>query len=85
MDTNRYDNLWDLDLRLAKTIKMGGAGLTISAEWFNVFNNDLVLSRYRYANSSAFTATNEGAEPGLGRIEEIISPSIFRFGARFTF
>jgi len=85
VDTNRYDNLWDLDLRLAKTIKMGGAGLTLSAEWFNVFNNDLVLGRYRYANSSAFIDTAAGAEPGLGRIEEIISPSIFRFGARFTF
>jgi len=86
VDTTRYDDLWNIDLRLAKTFKLGGsAGLTLSAEWFNVMNNDLVLSRYRYANSSAFVDTAGGAESGLGRIEEVISPSIFRFGARFTF
>jgi len=85
-DTNRYDDLFNLDLRLAKTFKLGGGtGLTLSAEWFNVMNTDLVLSRYRFANSSAFVDTTAGAESGLGRIEEVISPSIFRFGARFTF
>ena len=26
VDTNRYDNVWNLDLRLAKTIKFGGVG-----------------------------------------------------------
>jgi hypothetical protein len=50
-------------------------------------NNDVVLSRYRFANQGAFTQTVSGARPneGLGRVEEIIVPSIFRFGARFTF
>jgi hypothetical protein len=88
VDTNRYDTVFDLDLRLAKTFKFGrGSGLTLSAEWFNVFNSGTILSRYRYANSSAFTNTDEGADPsaGLGRIEEILSPSIFRLGARFFF
>ncbi|MGE0454563.1 MAG: carboxypeptidase regulatory-like domain-containing protein [Vicinamibacteria bacterium] len=86
VDTNRYDNLWNIDLRLAKTFKLGGGtGLTLSAEWFNVMNTDLVLSRYRYANSSAFVDGAGGASSGLGRIEEVISPSIFRFGARFSF
>jgi hypothetical protein len=85
VDSNRYDNLWNLDLRLAKTIRLGGAGLTLAAEWFNVMNNDVVLSRYRFANAGPFTSTVAGAQPGLGRIEEIIVPSIFRFGARFTF
>jgi hypothetical protein len=85
VDTNRYDNLYNLDLRLAKTFKFGGAGLTLSAEWFNVLNNDLVLSRWRQANSAAFVDTAAGATQGLGRIEEVISPSIFRFGARFSF
>ncbi|HEY7509639.1 MAG TPA: TonB-dependent receptor [Vicinamibacteria bacterium] len=87
VDSQRYPNLWNLDLRLAKTIKLGGAGLTLAAEWFNVMNNDVVLSRYRFANQGAFTQTVSGARPneGLGRVEEIIVPSIFRFGARFTF
>jgi hypothetical protein len=85
IDEKTYADLWNFDLRLAKTFKMGSAGLTLSAEWFNVFNSSTVLSRARYANTAAFTSTIAGAESGLGRIEEVISPSIFRFGARFTF
>jgi hypothetical protein len=85
IDTNRYDDVWNLDLRLAKTIKLGGSGLTLAAEWFNVFNNNVVLSRSRFANAGAFTSTIAGAESGMGRIEEILVPSIFRFGARFSF
>ena len=87
IDSNTYDNVWDMDLRLAKTIKFGkgGAGMTLSAEWFNVFNNNFVLGRYRYANSSSFTNTSQGAIAGSGRVEEILAPSVFRFGARFQF
>jgi hypothetical protein len=87
IDTLRYPNLWNLDLRLAKTIKLGGSGLTLAAEWFNVMNSGTVLSRSRFANAGAFVNTSQGAVPGegLGRIEEILVPSIFRFGARFSF
>ncbi len=85
VDSNRYGSLWNLDLRLAKNIKFGGAAVTLSAEAFNVFNNNLVLSRFRWASSSAFTSTIAGAIPGAGRIEEVISPRIVRFGARLSF
>jgi Carboxypeptidase regulatory-like domain/TonB-dependent Receptor Plug Domain len=85
IDEFHYNDLFNLDLRLAKTFKIKRAGLTFSAEWFNVLNNDLVLSRYRYANNASFTNTSQGAEPGLGRVEEVIAPSILRFGARLTF
>jgi carboxypeptidase family protein/TonB-dependent receptor-like protein len=86
VDTNRYSNVWDADLRLAKNIKLGSqVALSVSAEVFNVFNNNVILSRFRQANSSAFTATAAGAEPGLGRIEEILAPRTLRFGARFSF
>jgi hypothetical protein len=85
VDSNRYGNLWDLDLRLAKNIRFGGTAVTLSAEAFNVFNNNLVLSRYRFANSSSFISTVAGAVPGMGRVEGIISPRIVRFGARLSF
>jgi len=85
VDTNRFDKLWNLDLRLAKNIKFGSTAVTLSAEAFNVFNNDLVLSRFRFANSGSFTSTIAGAEAGRGRVEEIISPRIVRFGARLSF
>lgn len=85
IDTNRYDNVWNVDLRLAKTVKFGGAGLTLSAEAFNLLNNDVVLSRSRQANTGTFISTIAGAEPGIGRIEEIISPRIVRMGVSLTF
>ena len=73
VDSNRYDGLWNFDLRLAKNIKIQRAALTVSAEVFNVTNNDLVLSRFRYTGTT------------LGRVEEIIAPRTIRLGARFSF
>jgi len=85
IDQLRYDTLWNVDLRAARTLKLGRSSLTISAEWFNVFNNGTVLARARNANTAAFVDAAGGAESGVGRIEEIIAPSIFRLGARFSF
>jgi hypothetical protein len=86
VDDERLDMVMNFDLRLAKTVRLGSeAGITFSAEWFNVLNSGTVLARYRYADSSAFTDTAGGAEPGVGRIETLLAPSIFRFGARLTF
>ena len=44
------------------------------AEAFNIFNSGTVLQRFRQINSTDFQ-----------RIDEILSPRIVRFGARFTF
>jgi hypothetical protein len=85
VDTNRYGNLWNLDLRLAKNIKFGSTAVTLSAEAFNVLNNDLVLGRFRFANQPSFISTIAGAEPGKGRVEDIINPRVVRFGARLSF
>ena len=59
--------------------------MRLSVEWFNVLNSGVVLTRYRFANSSAFTDTAAGAVPGMGRIDQIIAPSIFRLGVRVFF
>ena len=86
IDSLRYDTVFNADLRLAKTVGLGGdAALVLSAEWFNVANSELVLGRYVYANGSGFTDVDAGAIEGRGRIEEIIGPSVLRFGARLTF
>ena len=87
VDSKRYDNLWDADVRLSRTIRFGGAGLTLAAEAFNVFNNNVILSRSRQTNSATFLSTIAGAEPAnqLGRVEEIISPRILRLNVSFSF
>jgi len=85
-DSLRHDAIVNLDLRLAKTLRIAGdVRLVLSAEWFNVFNSGTVLNRYFLANSLAFTDVAGGAVAGRGRIEEILSPGIFRLGARLSF
>jgi hypothetical protein len=74
IDEVRYDDVWDLDLRLAKTIRLGPTGVTLSAEAFNVFNSGTVLQQNRQLSSASHD-----------QILEILSPRIVRFGARFSF
>jgi hypothetical protein len=81
VDRDRYDDVWDLDLRLGKNVDVRGARLTLSAEWFNAFNAGTVLARYRWPNNAAFTSP----DPTKGRIEQVVSPSILRLGATLSF
>ena len=75
IDAERYGNVWDFDLRLAKTFRFGKQPyLTLAAEWFNVANSGQVLVRSRQANSAAYN-----------RIDEVLNPSTFRLGATFGF
>jgi hypothetical protein len=75
IDDVRYPNLWDLDLRLAKNIKIGGSSqFQLVADVFNVLNNDVELNRIRRADSSAFN-----------RLDEVLSPRVVRFGLRLQF
>ncbi len=74
VETDRYANLWNVDLRLARNSKVGRVTITPSVELFNVLNNDVVLSRARNIASGT-----------LGRVEEVISPRILRLGARVSF
>jgi hypothetical protein len=75
VDSERYGNVRDFDLRLAKTFRFGKqACFTLAGEWFNVANSGQVLIRIRQANSSAYS-----------RIDEVLNPSIFRLGATFGF
>jgi hypothetical protein len=76
VDTHRMPNITNLDLRVAKDLRLGPAGLTLSVDVFNVLNADTVLQRnldYRR------TTTQQH------RITEILSPRVFRVGARVTF
>ena len=75
LDTERHPDVYNLDLRLAKNIRLGSTTLILSAELFNVLNNNVVL----YQN---FTASGVAT---FGRFEEILSPRIARFGVRYTF
>lgn len=73
-DQIRLKNLWDLDARLAKSLKFGSANVTLAAEVFNVLNANTELYRNPSANSSTFN-----------RLDEILAPRIARLSARLTF
>jgi hypothetical protein len=75
IDDHRLPNLWDLDLRLAKTVKLhGNVALVLSGDIFNVFSSATVLNSNATANSEV-----------LGKINGILNPRMIRFGVRLTF
>jgi hypothetical protein len=77
IDAHRLPNVHNLDLRVAKDLRLGPVGLTVSADMFNVFNRNTELQR-NVTNSNS-TATDQN------RIAELLSPRVFRLGARLTF
>jgi hypothetical protein len=75
IDNQRYPNLFNLDLRLAKTLPLAGdSKLVLSADAFNVLNKNTALNQNFTASSGAFN-----------RLDEVLSPRIVRFGVRVTF
>jgi hypothetical protein len=75
LDLARYDSVWDLDLRLGKTVKLGStANVQFSVDAFNVLNSGTSLANVRQVNSTAF-----------GNELEVLNPRILRFGIRLGF
>jgi hypothetical protein len=74
LDTFRLDDLWNLDLRAAKTFRISDRSIEVIADLFNVLNSNTELVRNRNAGSTAFNTLTQN-----------LSPRILRFGARFSF
>jgi len=74
LDTIRFENLWDLDLRAAKTFKLQRVDLQVMADLFNVFNANTAMVRNRNAGS-----------PNFQELAQNLSPRIVRFGVRVNF
>jgi len=88
IDTQRHPNLMNLDLRVAKDIRVSRVALTLSADMFNVTNKATILQRNTRLGRGG---TNDLYDPILrptrsgNRITEIQSPRVFRLGARLSF
>lgn len=83
VDTVRLPKVWNLDLRLAKNLKVGGSSFVISADLFNAFNADTELSRGRATSSALYDkATGAGS---FRRLNEILNPRVLRIGLRYQF
>lgn len=72
-DTFRNDDIHVLDFGLQKEFRFDRVGLTLIADVFNVFNNGSVLQRQIRIGDQA------------GWVHEIVSPQIYRLGARINF
>jgi carboxypeptidase family protein len=71
----RLANPIELDLRLAKDIRVGPVGLTLSVDGFNMLDRRTILQRN--VTRLNLSSSNE--------ITELQAPRVFRLGARFNF
>ena len=74
IDYFRYDNVWDTDVRAARTFKVQSVSLRVIGDVFNLFNANTVLVRNNNILSTTFN-----------RIAQNVSPRILRVGVEVRF
>jgi hypothetical protein len=75
VDTFRFKEVWNLDMRLSKNFRFGGRySALIAADLFNVTNSNVELNRQRNIGSTAFN-----------QLTSNLSPRILRLGIRLNF
>ncbi len=83
-DDYKNDDVHVLDLRIEKEFKFDRVGLTIGADVFNALNASTVLQRNLRLDYSTRTDARDAATTG-DHVVEVLSPRIFRLGAKITF
>jgi hypothetical protein len=87
-DTFRNSTVTELDLRLAKDVRISRIGLTFSVDLFNALNSNTILQR-NLANlctaKQATASTVCTVSAASNRVFEVLSPRVFRLGARLAF
>jgi hypothetical protein len=87
-DSFRNDDVVLVNARIEKEFNFSDFGLTIGVDAFNLFNNNDALQTEGVVSSAYFN--NSGTQVGVFNsnnadfIREVISPRIFRIGARFS-
>jgi hypothetical protein len=78
-DSVRLPAVYDFDARIEKEFSFQDWSLVLGVDCFNVFNSSTVLQRFASLGTAA-------QSPNTGDfVYEILSPRIFRFGARISF
>ena len=77
-DAHRLPDLVDFDARIEKEFSFQDFGLTLGVDCFNLFNSSTALQRVANLGTSGTAHNGNWAF-------EILSPRIFRFGARVNF
>lgn len=89
-DSFRHDDVMVLNGRIEKEFNLGEFGLTLGIDGFNLLNESFVLQRQiaiaGQRESIPPTSTTRFINAGTGNhVTEIVSPRIFRIGARISF
>ena len=72
IDTFRYPNLWNTDLRLARDFAASRVRLRLIGDLFNVFNANTALVRNNNITSPTFNALAQNLSPRIFRIGAVI-------------
>jgi hypothetical protein len=73
IDTFRYDNVWDTDLRVARAFRLRALSLRAIGDVFNVMNANTVLIRNNNVLSTAFNTIGQNVSPRILRLGLTVS------------
>ena len=72
IDTFRYDNVWDTDLRVSRNFKLHSVNMRLIGDVFNVTNANTVLIRNNNIASTAFNTIAQNLSPRILRIGVVV-------------
>ena len=92
VDTYRYPNVYELDLRVQKTFQIGPVTVIPTVELFNATNGNTVINSYpvvgNYDTGVPQLRPKSGPfdqDPHFNQILEVQSPRIVRLGLQVNF
>jgi hypothetical protein len=72
IDTFRYPNLWNTDLRAAKQFRFAEANLRLILDVFNIFNANTALVRVNNVGSPNFNELAQNLSPRVARVGVVV-------------
>jgi hypothetical protein len=72
IDSLRYDNLWDTDLRASRTFTFNSVSIRGVFDVFNVFNANSALVRNNNIASPTFNAIAQNLSPRIARVGLVV-------------
>lgn len=72
IDTFRFPNLWNTDVRAAKQFRLAQANLRLILDVFNVFNANTALVRVNNVGSANFNALAQNLSPRIARVGVVV-------------
>ncbi len=104
VDSFRNPTVTELDMRLAKEVKLSHVGLTLSIDGFNMMNSNTILQRIVSGSGTTGDLNKAAGSSGqcktladgsidcsgalrstANHVSEVLSPRVFRLGARLSF